>query len=73
MIKSEITKKTYEPGNCVHLSNVLQAKRYLEYLGPDYLFDIIWNSQIKENCLIFVFPKCPETAKAKQLWDNHEL
>ena len=73
MITSEITHKHYEPGNCVFLSNVLQAQRYLEYLGPSYLYDIIWNSEVKENCLVFVFPRCSETKKAKELWDKHEL
>jgi len=73
MITSEITKKSYEPGNCVFISNVLQAQRYLEYLGPTYLYDIIWNSAVKENCIIFVFPRCAETKHCKELWDQHKL
>ena len=73
MITSEVTHKNYEPGNCVFISNVLQAQRYLEYLGADYLMDIIWNSEVKEKCIIFVFPRCPETKRAKELWDRHEL
>lgn len=73
MITSEVTKVSYEPGNCVFISNVLQAQRYLEYLGPTYLYDIIWNSSVKENCIIFVFPRCAETKHCKDLWDKHLL
>lgn len=73
MIKSEITKKVYEPGNAVFISNVLQATRYLEYLGADYLLDIIWDGEDRDRCLRFVFPRNSETAKAKALWDQHLL
>ena len=73
MIKSEITKKVYEPGNAVYISNVLQATRYLEYLGSEYLLDIVWDKEDKDRCLRFVFPRCAETARAKQLWDQHLL
>ena len=73
MITSEVTHKNYEPGNCVFISNVLQAQRYLEYLGADYLMDIIWNSEVRDRCIVFVFPRCPETKRAKELWDRHEL
>lgn len=73
MITSEITHKSYEPGNCIFISNVLQAQRYLEYLGAEYLLDIIWQSEVKNNCIVFVFPRCPETKRAKELWDQHLL
>lgn len=77
MITSPITHITYDQNNsnCVYISNMLQAKRYLEYLGPEYLYDILWNSDVKrrKDCIVFVFKRCPETAKAKILWDNHEL
>ena len=73
MITSEVTHKNYEPGNCVFISNVLQAKKYLDYLGADYLLDTIWNSEVKENCIVFVFPRCAETAQAKKMWDQRLL
>lgn len=73
MITSEVTHKSYEPGNCVFISNVLQAQRYLEYLGADYLLDIIWQSEVKSNCIVFVFPRCEETRRCKDLWDQHLL
>lgn len=73
MIKSEITHKLYEPGDCVYISNTLRAQRYLEYLGPDFLLDIVWNSEVRDKCIVFVFPRCPETKRAKELWDQHML
>ena len=71
--KSPITQKIYDPDNCVNITNMLQAKRYLSYLGPEYLFDVLYTGTKREDCLVFVFKKCPETRKAKELWDNHEL
>lgn len=74
MVKqSPITQKIYEPADCVFVANVLQAKRYLSYLGPEYLYDIMYEGTKREDCLVFVFKKCPETRKAKELWDAHEL
>ena len=73
MIKSEITGKVYEPSDAVQISNPLQCGRYLDYLGPDYFLDFIWNSEVRERALVFVWKRCPETARAKQLWDQHLL
>ena len=73
MVKSPITQKVYDPANCIYIPNMLQAKRYLSYLGTEYLLDIMYEGTKHENCLVFVFKKCPETRKAKELWDNHEL
>ena len=71
--KSPITQKVYNPDSCVNVTNMLQAKRYLAYLGPEYLVDVLYTGTKREDCLVFVFKKCPETRKAKKLWDNHEL
>ena len=73
MVKSPITQKIYDSANCIYITNILQAKRYLSYLGPEYLLDIKYMDTHREDCLVFVFKKCPETRKAKELWDNHEL
>ena len=73
MIKSPITQKVYDQTNCVHIANMLQARRYLSYLGPDYLLDVLYTGTKREDSLVFVFKKCPETRKAKELWDKHEL
>lgn len=73
MVKSPITQKIYDASSCIHIPNMLQAKRYLSYLGPEYLLDILFTDTKREDCLVFVFKKCPETRKAKALWDKHEL
>lgn len=73
MVKSPITGKVYDNTNCIYISNMLQAKRYLSYLGPDYFLDVLYTDTKREDSLVFVFKKCPETRKAKELWDKHEL
>ena len=73
MVKSPITGKVYDTAKCIYIPNMLQAKRYLSYLGPDYFLDIIYTGTKREDSMVFVFKKCPETRKAKELWDNHEL
>jgi hypothetical protein len=74
MITSKITGKSYEPGaDCLYLTNMLQTKKYLEYLGPEFLLDVLWSSEHRPDALVFVWKKCPETREAKQKWDNHEL
>lgn len=73
MIKSEITGKIYEPSTALYMSNPVQCQRYLDYLGSEYFLDIIWNSDVKKNSLIFVWKRCPQTAKAKELWDKREI
>ena len=73
MVKSEITHKIYEPGNSVFISNTLQAQRYLEYLGPEFLLDIIWSCDVWDMCIELVYKRNQETAQAKSLWDQHLL
>ena len=73
MITSKITGKTYEPSDCVYLTNMLQVKKYLEHLGPDYMLDILFSSEHRPDALVFVWKKCDATRQAKQKWDNHEL
>ena len=73
MVKSPITQKVYDSTQCGYITNMLQAKRYLSYLGPDYLLDILYTGTKREDCMVFVFKKCSETHNAKELWDKHEL
>ena len=74
MITSKVTGKTYEPGSdCIYLTNMLQVKKYLEFLGPEFLLDVLWSSEQRPDALVFVWKKCPETKDAKIKWDNHEL
>ena len=73
MVKSKITGKEYHEDNAVYLTNMLQAQKYLNYLGPEYLLDILYTGTYRKDSLVFVFKRCSETRKAKELWDNHEL
>lgn len=73
MVKSKITGKEYVEKDAIYIANMLQAQRYLAYLGPEYLLDILYTGTYRKDSLVFVFQKCPETRKAKELWDNHEL
>jgi hypothetical protein len=73
MIKSKITGKTYEPSDCIYLTNPIQCQKYLKYLGADFFLDILYTSEKREDALVFVWKKCPETRDAKIKWDNHEL
>ena len=73
MVKSMITGREYVENNCIYVSNMLQAQKYLSYLGPQYLLDILYTGTRKKDTLVFVFERCAETRKAKELWDNHEL
>ncbi len=73
MITSKITGKTYEPGDCVYLTNPTQCQKYLKYLGVEFFLDILYTSEKREDALVFVWKRCPETRDAKIKWDNHEL
>ena len=73
MVKSMITGKEYFEADAIYVVNMLQAQRYLAYLGPEYLLDILYTGTHRKDSLVFVFQKCSETRKAKELWDNHEL
>lgn len=73
MVKSRITGKEYDETDCIYITNVLQTARYLSFLGPEYLLDVLYTGTYRKDSLVFVFKKCPETRKAKELWDNHEL
>ena len=73
MVKSKITGREYNETDCVYISNMLQCQRYLSFLGPEYLLDILYTGTHRKDSLVFVFKRCPETRAAKELWDNHEL
>lgn len=73
MVKSMITGKEYSEDNCIYISNMLQAQRYLSFLGPEYLLDILYTGTHRRDSLVFVFKRCSETRRAKELWDAHEL
>ena len=73
IIQSIITGKSYSMSDCVFLTNPIQCQRYFQYLGPEYFLDILYASEKRPDCLVFVWKKCPETREAKIKWDQHEL
>ena len=73
LVKSRITGQEYNETDCIYVTNVLQTARYLSFLGPEYLLDILYTGTYRKDSLVFVFKKCAETRKAKELWDKHEL
>ena len=73
MITSKITGKTYEPSDAIYLTNPIQCQRYFKFLGSEQFLDILFTSEKREDALVFVWKKCPETREAKIKWDNHEL
>lgn len=73
MITSKITGKTYEPSEGIYISNPIQCQKYFKHLGEEFFLDILYTSYKKEDSLVFVWKKCPETKEAKRLWDQHIL
>ena len=74
MRTSSLTGKIYDEANAIYMTNPKQNQAYAKYLGGwDYFLDMLFTSEKKEDALVFVWQKCPETAKAKQLWDDHRL
>ena len=73
MITSKITGKSYEPSDAVYLTNPLQCQRYFKLLGDKLFLDILFTSEKREDALVFVWKRCPETREAKIKWDNHEI
>lgn len=74
-IVSNINRRRYDADQCIYITNLAQAHKYLKHLGFNYLYDILLASTREQDgdCMVFVFLKCPETRKAKELWDRHEL
>jgi hypothetical protein len=71
---SKLTGKTYDESEALYMTNPRQNQAYAKYLGGwEYFLDMLFTSEKKEDALVFVWKRCPETAKAKRLWDNHEI
>jgi hypothetical protein len=74
MKTSTLTGKTYDEANAIYMTNPKQNQAYAKYLGGwDYFLDMLFTSEKRDDALVFVWEKCHETAKAKQLWDNHTI
>ena len=71
--KSNITGKIYTPEDAVYITNPIQCQKYFKYLGAEFFLDILYDSAKKEDALVFVWKRCPETAQAKRLWDKYEI
>ena len=52
MVKSKITGKEYVERDAIYIANMLQAQRYLAYLGPEYLLDILYTGIQKFNVCV---------------------
>ena len=73
MRTSMLTGKTYDETEALYMTNPKQAQAYAKYLGGwDLFLDMLFTSE-KKDALVFVWKKCPETAMAKKLWDQHLL
>jgi hypothetical protein len=70
---SKITGKQYSESDAIYLTNPIQCQRYFKYLGDEYFLDILYTSEKREDALVFVWKRCPETKRAKQLWDQRQL
>lgn len=73
MRTSTLTGKSYDPSEAIYITNHKQCAAYLNALGDDLFLDVLFTSKKRENALVYVWKKCPETREAKIKWDNHEL
>ena len=73
MIISKLTGKAYRPEDCIFLTNPIQCAKYCKFLGTEFFMDVIVTSEKREDALVFVWKRCPETREAKIKWDNHLL
>lgn len=74
MKTSQLTGKTYDPSDAIYITNPRQNQAYAKYFGGwEYFLDMLFTSDKKEDALVFVWKRCPETREAKIKWDNHLL
>ena len=73
MIRSKVTGRAYEPSDAIFMTNPRQCMAYLRTLGTDAFLDILYESSKRDDALVFVWKKCPETRDAKIKWDQHLL
>ena len=75
MAYSNLLHKHYDPSNSnvVYLSNILQVARYLKNGGAEFLVDILYDGVKREDTLVFVFLKTPETQELYRKWMERTL
>lgn len=74
MVKSEITGKMYNPDNSssLYISNIQQVYKFLRNGAADLLVDLLYTNT-KNDCIVYVFKKCPRLCDLLTKWNNHEL
>ena len=71
---SQLTNKQYEPSEAIYMTNPKQHFAYARYFGGwEYFLDMLFSSDKIDGACVFVWKKCPETRRAKELWDQHLL
>lgn len=74
MKTSQLTGKSYNESDAIYMTNPKQHFAYARYFGGwDYFLDMLFTSEKREDALVFVWQRCPETKQAKELWDQHLL
>ena len=74
MKKSTLTGKTYDESNAIYMTNPKQNQAYAKYLGGwDHFLDMNFTPDRIDGACAFVWERCPETKRAKELWDQHLL
>lgn len=75
MAYSKLLGKNYDPSNnnVVYISNILQVARYMKNGGAEFLVDILYDGVKREDTLVFVFLKTPETQELYRKWQEHTL
>ena len=75
MAFSKLLSRHYDPSNSnvVYISNILQVARYLKNGGAEFLVDILYDGVNREDTLVFVFLKTPETQELYRRWMTHDL
>jgi hypothetical protein len=71
---SKITGQQFDPTQVIYITNPKQHFAYARYFGGwQYFIDMDASSDEKDGVGVFIWKKCPETARAKALWDQHLL
>lgn len=71
---SKITGRPFDPTRVVYITNPKQHFAYARYFGGwQYFVDMDASSDTRDGVGVFIWEKNEQTARAKQLWDQHLL
>ncbi len=73
MTKSPITGIEYEEVECAFITNPYQALLYLKNGASCDLCDVLWSSERRPDCLVFVFKKTELIKRLYAEWNTHKL